>query len=68
MFCKINVDKLDTKSKRDTKKNTPEKSSSWVLHLRSVYQEVMVMILLTRTSRMALITAFMDSVYPVTPE
>lgn len=47
-----------------------EKSPEKIMcaYLRSVYQEVMVMILLTRASRMALITAFMDWVYPVTTE
>lgn len=37
-------------------------------HLRSVYQDVMVTILLTRASLMALITALMDWEYPVTAE
>lgn len=45
---------------------TPEKARCTCL--RSVYQDVMVMSLLTRAVLMALTTAVMERVYPVTPE
>lgn len=62
LFDPILINQIRTKFQE-----SPQRRSC-VRHLRSVYQEVMVMILLTRVSRMALITAFMDWVYPVTTE